>query len=85
MSVKVSTYYSGDVFAIFIFALQENLSLYVEYLRKTDNVLRIMTVAPLRVEADYALVSDLEIRNSVKRLNYDRVFRLGIEEREVAA
>ncbi len=82
MSIKVGVYYSGDVFALFSLAFEAQLMLYVEYIRKKDNVLRIMVIRPMTVNEDHALVTEVGYDN-IKRLNYDNVYRMGIEDQEV--
>lgn len=81
MSIIVSNYYSGDVMGVFLHAYSEGLMLYVEYLRKSDNVLRIMVVVPMTVYETYAIIKDAESMR-IKRLNFDRVYRMGLEVRE---
>ena len=80
MATRVSNYHSGDVLGVFSRAFSENLMLYVEYLRKSDNVLRIMRVMPMTVYESYAIVKDAESMR-IKRLNFNRVYRMGLEMR----
>ena len=80
--VSVVVYYSGDVFALFSLAKQQGLMLYVEYIRKKDNVLRIMIVRPITVNEDHVLVTEVGLDN-IKRLNYDKVYKMGIEVQEI--
>jgi len=82
MTIRVGVYYSGDVFALFSLAKQMGLMLYIEYIRKSDNALRIMIVRPITVYEDYALITEVGFDN-IKRLNYDKVYKMGLEDQEI--
>lgn len=72
------SYYSGDLKAYMIVARDNNLRIYVEYMTK-KNILKPMEIYINTIHEDYVIVTDVT-DSRIKRLNYNTMFRVGIEE-----
>ncbi len=71
-------YHSGDLTAHIQVAMDNDLLLYVEYIRKRDNVFKPMEVHPQTLYPTHVMVTD-RYSGGIKRLNLDRIWRIGIE------
>lgn len=72
-----TNYYSGDVKAYMIVAHDNNLRIYIEYMTK-KNILKLMEVYINTIYEDHVIVTDV-VGNKIKRLNYNTMYRVGIE------
>lgn len=74
-------YDSGQIIAHLSVAQQSNLLVYFEYLRKRDGGLRTIEGYPKTINADHVILLDNQSK-SIKRLNYDRIYRIGLQKVE---
>lgn len=84
---NLTYYFKGDLLVVLSTALRDDLIVYVEYIPKTTpmkNILKSMRVKITEVNDDFVYVIDLA-DGALKRLNYNRIFVLGVEDRSEAA
>jgi len=73
-------YVSNDIFAIASRAIEKGLKIYIEYIPKKTNILQVMEAFVMAIHSDHLLVGSGK-EGDIKRLNFDRIYRIGIEER----
>lgn len=78
----VAQYYSGNIFAYLSAAKEGELKIYIEYISK-KNILKPMIVFAETVYEDHVIVRDVVDSFKIKRLNFDGIFRIGLELRNV--
>ena len=71
-------YTTSDIRGIAQVSIDKDEKIYVEYTSKKDNVLKSMEVFVKSINEDHLIVID-DADDGIKRLNFDRIYRIGIK------